>query len=515
MKAIILTTWLAISFLCCSCKSQDYAATGIKGGNRACVTVTGEGLVSKGPGRKPAHGSGYCASADTECRKKKSPLQSLLETMLEDGMAKEAKSRYIASIRQSPQAAFSAFGAIAGHMKKNGKRLELAEWCGALVHSDLPAHLKREAAIQRNEALIAAGRFHGVLDSVSEHLDALPSEEFQQVMEKLYNLLLNDKNEHLIDKLNSYCIRQLPDHTGLKELRIYNDIRTSVKSNLASAEKTLLQNAGVISDYYMAEAVKKVLDKADKENKTDIIKNITDMIFSKHRDMPATAATAATYWLELSRRKKDAGKITEKLQILLDTDIEPRRIVWLIRKSAYTVLATEDTAAVTKIIRLSQQLLADLKSEDYANRLRWILLDLQCFIEDFDSALEILDLIEEIPGQKISMLRNKINAHLAMKKHNWDDAITGFRKFMEEIKNMRADQRDLVTGNIIPYQSILGLNAKRIGDLYMKQDKQDEAVAAYREAIKYYTDALGKLSPQDNQREEVRKKLDELKSSVK
>ncbi len=503
MKVTILTASLAISFLCSSCKSQDNYTTGITPDHKTRVAATGTEQETK-PG-KDLDGS----------HKEENLLKTLLEAMLKDGMTEKAKTRYIASIKQSPQAAFSVYGTIADHMKKHGANIELAEWSGALVQSDLPAHLKKAAAIQRNEALIAAGRFHGVLDSVSEHRDELPGEQFQQVMEKLYNRLMKDKTEKLINRLNTYCIRQLPNHIGLKELRIYIDTKKTAKENTASAAKTLTTNFGVLSDHYLSKAAKVVLQNADKQNATNIIQEITGMIYSKPADMPLTAATAATYWLKLSEQNKDASGLVKKLQTLLKADIESGRIARLLRNSAYTVLAMGDTTAVNETIMLGRELLAKIDSEDQSDRLLWMLFDMHCFIEDFDSALAILDRVKETPHQRIDVLRNKTNAHLAMKKGNWNDAITGFRKFMEEIKNMRTDQRDLVTGNIIPYQSILGLNAKRIGDLYMKQDKQDEAVAAYREAIKYYTNALSKLSAKDNQREEIRKKLDELENVIK
>ncbi len=520
MKATILTTWLAISFLCCSCKSQDSDIPNPPQGNDAREPATETRQEAKpGRDRNPAQikCNSTSASANTQINKTNSQLKTLLEEMLNEGMMKKAKNRYLASIKQSPQAAFSAYGTIADHIKKRGANanFELAEWSGALVQSDLPALLKKRAAIQRNEALIAAGRFHGVLDSVSEHISALPSEQFQQVMEELYSRLLKNKNEKLLDRLNTHCTRQLPNHVGLKELRIYIDTLITVKENSASAAKTLANNFGVLSDHYLSKTAKVVLQNADKENETNIIKKTTDLIFSKPGDIPRTTATAATYWLKLSEENEDASEMVEKLQILLKTNMGSQRIVWLLRKSVYTVLSLEDTEAINKLIKLGQQLLTEIESENLANRLRWLLFDMYCFIEDFDPALALLDHVQEAPNQEISVLRNKIRAHQAMEEGNWDNAIAGFRNFMEEVKKIHKDQQDLVTGKIIPYQSILGLNAKRIGDLYMKQDKKDKALAAYKEAIQHYTDALNKISPKNSQRQEIQKTLADLEKLTK
>jgi hypothetical protein len=86
---------------------------------------------------------------------------------------------------------------------------------------------------------------------------------------------------------------------------------------------------------------------------------------------------------------------------------------------------------------------------------------------------------------------NKVKAHLDLKEGRIDDAVAKFRLFMAAIA-AQADQghRDPITDERVTKDMILGYNASRIGDIYDKAGRAEDAAKAYAEAKADYEKAL-------------------------
>jgi tetratricopeptide (TPR) repeat protein len=135
---------------------------------------------------------------------------------------------------------------------------------------------------------------------------------------------------------------------------------------------------------------------------------------------------------------------------------------------------------------------ADVKMSQ--RQLDGILLDISYFREDYEGSLKIIDrgLIPDDPSKK-DMLITKVNAHIALKKGDYKTAIDCFRKFMAVIAKDNADTVDPIDQVRVSPEMILGLNARRIGDLWGKAGDPVEAAKAYAEARQYYSEALKKF----------------------
>jgi len=87
-------------------------------------------------------------------------------------------------------------------------------------------------------------------------------------------------------------------------------------------------------------------------------------------------------------------------------------------------------------------------------------------------------------------LAAKIRGHLLLQQGKPQEAVASFREFMGYIAQEQGDQIDPVKGTRVTKEMILGLNAKRIGDILAGAADKEGAVKAYQEARDDYTTAL-------------------------
>jgi predicted negative regulator of RcsB-dependent stress response len=153
-------------------------------------------------------------------------------------------------------------------------------------------------------------------------------------------------------------------------------------------------------------------------------------------------------------------------------------------------MAKGTKAEFLALLELCQALAPGLQAEDGA-RLSIIMLDLCFYLERFADALAIVE--QKIPGRDSQWSRSlvsKIKAHLCLQQGKPREAVAHFREFMNAVAQDQADQIDPVSGTRVTKEMILGLNAKRIGDILAADGDKDGAAKAYQEARDAYTAAL-------------------------
>jgi hypothetical protein len=84
-----------------------------------------------------------------------------------------------------------------------------------------------------------------------------------------------------------------------------------------------------------------------------------------------------------------------------------------------------------------------------------------------------------------------------MKKGNPREAIRYLREFMGYVAQTEQEEFDPINHVRVSREMILGLNAKRIGDLLVSAGEAGEAGKAFTEARDYYSKALTKY-PDEN-----------------
>ncbi|MFC1453391.1 hypothetical protein ACFLSJ_08625, partial [Verrucomicrobiota bacterium] len=158
---------------------------------------------------------------------------------------------------------------------------------------------------------------------------------------------------------------------------------------------------------------------------------------------------------------------------------------------------------------LGDELLPLLRDEEDRKRLKSMALDGSFVIEDYERSLATVE--AGIPGRDEAwheMALNKIKAHLALQEGRTDEAVTRFRRFMQDVEaTWEEAEEDPSTGIKHTREMSLGFNARRIGDILSEAGQTDAAREAYREARSYCAKALELLDETSREHAMVRERL--------
>jgi tetratricopeptide (TPR) repeat protein len=332
-------------------------------------------------------------------------------------------------------------------------------------------------------------------------------------MEKLYSQASAGR-AGLLDRLNSYCSEQFPAHAGISELRTYMRVSALAKPDNDAATDVLLENFESFSDSYLSRSAKALLRVSLQKGATNNIARVCSRVYAEPEGIEKTARACAEPWLFVSKRNGDAAGIARKMKKLMSLDMESSFMYGLFRKYAYALMDMDDKKSISAGISVGNRILHRLDEPGKANRIKWALFDMNCYIERFPRAIEILDTIDDTSPEQIAMLKNKIAGHQAVAEGDWEEAVNSFRKFMDRIKEAEKDQFDPLSREVVPYEAVLGLNAKRIAGILEKHGQDSQARDAYREAKRYYGKALKSLTRQSPQRKRIKTVLAEIEEKL-
>ena len=199
-------------------------------------------------------------------------------------------------------------------------------------------------------------------------------------------------------------------------------------------------------------------------------------------------------WLRVSVRRGAAPEVMARLERLQNDGLAPSFMLLQI-SDAYPVLLGRGNQDIFKrIFALCEKLEAMPLSGDNRYLLGGMMLDVSYYLGDFELALKLIEkgAIPIEGDQKLQMIA-KVHAHIEMKRGQPREAVKYLREFMGYIAKLQRMESDPVNNCTISSTMILGLNAKRIGDLLMSAGDKDEARKAYEEARVYYGKALNEF----------------------
>jgi len=241
-----------------------------------------------------------------------------------------------------------------------------------------------------------------------------------------------------------------------------------------------------------------------------------DAVYSAALDCPSgyglTQDAAADGWMKMAARNRSAREMVARLEEINRRNVQPGVIIRLINGSYSVLLGCNDHETYQALFAMCLGLEKQRMSEYDKILLGGMMLDISYFLEDFEASVR---LIQEGAGgigeeQKPAMLA-KVRAHRAMKNKQPREAVTYFREFMGHIEKQNRDELDPLTGCQVTRDMILGLNAKRIGDLLISAGDPAEARKAYEEARGYYRQAIKKFpDPASKEYLKISKELAEI-----
>jgi hypothetical protein len=204
-----------------------------------------------------------------------------------------------------------------------------------------------------------------------------------------------------------------------------------------------------------------------------------------------------------------------RLKELIKIGVDPNTILKIYLAQFYKVTGTNDKDIISKMMSVGDGLIEKV-DENGSKSIRALQLDGSFLMEDYVAAAKYISGgIEGHDEAWHKMALNKVNAHQALKEGRIEDAIAGFRRFMDTISQDAEGEVDPATGIVYSQDMMLGLNALRIGDLYKSIDKKKESEAAYDEAADYYTQALSAVKPESKEYALIQEKIKQLPASTK
>jgi len=256
----------------------------------------------------------------------------------------------------------------------------------------------------------------------------------------------------------------------------------------------------------------RLVAKLDGLDRQDVIESMCERLTKADAGTTALGADAGSKLVELTAQRQEWKKALERLQWLLDTHPGDPAVQDAYEKSVYGALESGDAELKKSYVAIGRSMLDQPLSTDERNRVRQNLFNVAFLLEEYDEVIAMLE--ERLPQFEESwhdMALNKALAHKALKEGNKREAADRFRAFMEDTATEFTNPEiDPTTGMIYSKEMILGVNARRIGDLLAEVGDSQEAKELYRQAIAHYESALSKLTQGSGEFEFVVDELEKI-----
>lgn len=453
-------------------------------------------------------------AAETEDSELKTRLfAESLNLLLSDGRMEEAQARYLASA-QDPERLRFAHGLIEEFLYRAGDFKALEAWCVTLLGLDLPEDLTAGVMRHRVNAIRMDGRFDDVLTAVRGDVLALDADKAAGITGWLIQTLIADGNLEEATRVVALVEETCGDRSVLCRQA------ASARVDLALAGQTwdgllavVQRAAGVLDDGGLAGVVDRACRGALAAGRPDVSDALAEWVLAERKASVAAAGRAARWWVLVARERGDVGLLLDRLGAVIGMDLAQGNVAGLASVASGMLLSDGDGADAQRFIDMIDPLARAATGEQERSRYLGMLLDASFKADNFDYTIELIK--GGIPQQDAEwheVMLNKVSAHKAQRDGQIDEAVTRFRAFMKHVAEKAEDPGlvDPISGDRVTRPMILGLNARRIGDMLKGAGRGEEAAAAYEEAVRYYRQALEGLETGSREAQSVQAILDEL-----
>jgi tetratricopeptide (TPR) repeat protein len=440
-----------------------------------------------------------------------------LSFMLNNGRPDDAKARYLAALKDEPGLAQSTLGMIEDRLSQqpNGHDAVLA-WCDQLEAAGLPDDMKNPVLQNRLSALLALGAFDKALGLIDERgwplADDLAASMYGRHIQAAIGAGKFEEAGRGIDVLETRGAKR----AGMAALAAASRIDVALAQNQpAAAADLLLARAAAFDDGTSANILDRIARTALSDKKPEVCDAIIEKFLAAMADRPSTRSRAARWYLVRARDAENLDMALDRLEKLEAMGLPPAQLAAGINTVSQLVLApATPNAAVARLMGYVTALKPRVTEEADVSLLAGVQLDAGFRLEDYAALVKVLE--AGVPGSGHDeawhkTMLNKIKAHLDLKEGRIDEAVARFREFMASIE-AQEDQgyRDPVTDERVTKPMILGYNEKRIGEIYAKAGRQEDAAKAYSKAKAHYEKALEGFSEKDPEYKTVSAILAEL-----
>ena len=381
------------------------------------------------------------------------------------------------------------------------------------LRKDLPQAELQQVFAHQLKVRQADGRLYAALDILPICVEmSSPDASYATVRGFLTQLLRTRQYDDLHRTLD-YVRNMFPTRVGLQELATITEIEYLANVRQLDKAVTLLTTESrELSDANMAHVTGRLLAKARTKAGVPELERLCEFVIDKTRGRRRTLDAVAPRWVQMAQRQGKLELVPVRLSRLLAVGTDARVVARAYTAAGNGILQKLDKAMLQQMMQVGRSLSSQLRDKDDRTDVARLMLDYSCILEDFDASLALLRICyhDELDGEEYRRMSNKVLAHKALKEGRPDEAVRRFRDFMESAKEWKTDQYDPSTGEAVPVDAILGLNAKRIGDILTRAGNTEAATAAYTEARTYYQAAASKARDGTLWKANIDKALKEL-----
>jgi len=437
-------------------------------------------------------------------------LRRLLELQTGVGDVESAKELYLSVLDRDQSLGAQAFGVIESHLLGKEQTQDLIAWGQLLLDNPSAASLHVHVHGLIMDALVSSQDWETLFAAFDNAVRDLPEDQGSRLVSRtLAALLMAEQREPLAEALDYISVRHATRPAYARVITMTR-IRLALReSNVKKAAELVSANADLLTDVDLSRGVEWTVRAATAADQVDVAEGLCDSVVTKRPPDSRAVASAGRHWVVLA---KDAGKLDEaqrRLAVLRARGLPVRSLLSLTSEIIYVIMDHGSDAARLSLLDTCLALRELAESESDGLRAATLTLDACFMTESFDEALQVLE--GGVPKKDENWHRTltiKVRAHKALKEDRIEDAIGHFRSFVDFIRESDEPLVDPSTGATVPLDSILGLNAVRIGDLWKSIDKLDNARAAYDEARAHYAKALEEVDAGSKEHRDIRKSLE-------
>lgn len=439
-------------------------------------------------------------------------LGGLISVLVNAGRVGEAEAKFIEAAGKDPATIRNALGMIYGHKFRSGDTAATFEWTKQLVELDLPEGSGERVFAWHLDACYRFGQRKRVRDLVPQCIEKYSPTQSANILKYVVNGLIGQKKFDSARGLITMIAEGGKTIPELGKLARVLSVNMALESGQwEDITDLLMKSAKEIDDRDLRQLFSRLCTKALAEDRSDIIDQLCDYLLTAHKDKPDTAREAARQWVALLKKYDKADDIPARFALLKKVGVTDDVRVKLYRDEFYYVLGKAKPEGIKAMVTLGNELNDTLAEGDEKDRHRVMLVDGCFMIEDYEGALVLLEAgINGRDAQWVEMAKDKVQAHLALKRGDVDTAVKFFRKFMGYVSTWDSAEVDPSTGIRHTKEMTLGYNAKRIGNIYKDAGRAPEAGTAYLEARKYYEKALEEAAEGSKARELIKTELASL-----
>lgn len=400
--------------------------------------------------------------------------------------AAQALFREVAA-RDAAEAA-PLIGMIEERLLAEGRNDDLAAWCESLQGFAFGEAPLQTLSDLHFKALDAAQRSSEVIKVIPAYLARLSEGAGLALVERRFAAALRARSSADAAALIALVAAgpASPARTGA-EARMRVDLML-MDGQRAEAEAFFKAKAASLPEDAACAILRKLAESVgpDRAPADALCRFVLDGI----KDRPALRSVAADLWMAAARAQGSVAEAVTRLTVLRKDGFEPTFLIGQIDRHYGFIMDKGTRVEFAPLLALGQELMPGLK-EDERGRLAGIMLDLCFYLENFQTALDLVE--KGIPGRDekwTKTLASKVRAHLYLQQGKPQESVACFREFMGYIAQEEGDQIDPIKGTRVTKEMILGLNAKRIGDILAGASDAAGAAKAYQEARDYYQTAL-------------------------